>query len=56
MRKVSRAAGQKEQLKFTIGLDFGDRFSHHCMLNRNGDAIDIPKQNHSKSTQNSLRF
>jgi len=40
MKKVSRAATGKEKPAFTIGLDLGDRFSHYCMLNEDGDAVE----------------
>jgi transposase len=40
MKKVSRAATMKPKPEITIGLDLGDRFSHYCMLNSDGDAIE----------------
>ena len=40
MKKVSRTAAQMEKPEITVGLDLGDRFSHYCMLNSDGDALE----------------
>jgi hypothetical protein len=40
MKKVIRGTSQMEQPEITVGLDLGDRFSHYCMLNGDGDAIE----------------
>jgi hypothetical protein len=40
MKKVSRGTVKVEKPEITIGLDLGDRFSHYCMLNGDGDAIE----------------
>ncbi|HTW60216.1 MAG TPA: IS110 family transposase [Terracidiphilus sp.] len=40
MTKVSRGAVRVEKPEVTIGVDLGDRFSHYCMLNEDGDAIE----------------
>ena len=40
MKKVSRGSSRMEKPEITIGLDLGDRFSHYCMLNEDGDAIE----------------
>lgn len=40
MKKVSRGAGGMEKPEITIGLDLGDRFSHYCMLNSDGDTLE----------------
>lgn len=40
MKKVSRGAGRMEKPEITIGLDLGDRFSHYCMLNGDGDVVE----------------
>ena len=52
MKKVSRAAGQKEQPEYTIGLDLGDRFSHYCMLNGDGEAVETGR---IQTTEEALR-
>ena len=52
MKKVSRGAGQKEKPAMTIGLDLGDRFSHYCMLNEDGDAIESGR---IQTTEEALR-
>ena len=40
MKKGSRTTTRMEKPGITIGLDLGDRFSHYCMLNSDGDAIE----------------
>ena len=52
MKKVSRAAGQEEQPEYTIGLDLGDRFSHYCMLNGDGEAVETGR---IQTTEEALR-
>jgi transposase len=41
-----------EKPEITIGLDLGDRFSHYCMLNGEGDAIESGR---IQSTEAALR-
>jgi transposase len=41
-----------EKPQITIGLDLGDRFSHYCMLNEDGDAIESGRM---QSTEEALR-
>lgn len=38
--RSSRAAEWKEKPAFTVGLDLGDRFSHYCMLNKDGEVVE----------------
>jgi len=52
MKKVSRTAAQMEKPEITVGLDLGDRFSHYCMLNSDGDAIETGR---IQSTEEALR-
>jgi hypothetical protein len=52
MKKVSRAAAQMGEPQITIGLDQGDRFSHYCMLNEDGYAIELGR---IQSTEEALR-
>src|SRR5487761_1521778 len=40
MRKGSRTSTGMEKPEITIGLDLGDRFSHYCMINNDGDVIE----------------
>jgi transposase len=41
-----------EKPEITIGLDLGDRFSHYCMLNSDGDAIESGR---IQTTEEALR-
>jgi transposase len=41
-----------EKPEITIGLDLGDRFSHYCMLNGDGDAIESGR---IQTTEQALR-
>src|SRR5271155_3715411 len=52
MKKVSRGAGRMEKPEITVGLDLGDRFSHYCMLNGDGDAIESGR---IQSTEEAIR-
>ena len=52
MKKVSRGAVRMEKPEITIGLDLGDRFSHYCMLNEDGDAIESGR---IQTTEEALR-
>lgn len=52
MKKVSRGAVKVEKPEITIGLDLGDRFSHYCMLNGDGDAIESGR---IQSTEEAMR-
>jgi transposase len=44
MKKVSKQSQRMEALQarpaMTVGLDMGDRFSHYCLLNEDGDVIE----------------
>jgi transposase len=52
MKKVSRTASMKPKPEITVGLDLGDRFSHYCMLNSDGDTIETGR---IQSTEAALR-
>ena len=52
MKKVSRGAVRVEKPEITIGVDLGDRFSHYCMLNEDGDAIESGR---IQTTEEALR-
>ena len=52
MKKVSRGSLRMEKPEITIGLDLGDRFSHYCMLNEDGDAIETGRL---QSTEQAFR-
>jgi len=52
MKKISRATTGKEKPEITVGLDLGDRFSHYCMLNEEGEAIESGR---IQSTEAALR-
>ena len=52
MKKVSRGTGRMEKPEITIGLDLGDRFSHYCMLNSDGDAVETGR---IQTTEEALR-
>jgi transposase len=41
-----------EKPEITVGLDLGDRFSHYCMLNEDGDAIESGRM---QTTEAALR-
>lgn len=43
MKKLTRNQRQpewKQKPAITVGLDLGDRFSHYCMLNEDGDVVE----------------
>ena len=44
MKKVSKVAQQMETTKdkpaITVGLDLGDRYSHYCLLNEEGEVVE----------------
>jgi transposase len=40
MKKNSRESEWKERPERTVGVDLGDRFSHYCVLNRDGEVIE----------------
>jgi transposase len=40
MKKISRKVEWKERPEKTVGIDLGDRFSHYCVLNRDGEVIE----------------
>jgi transposase len=56
MKKLSKQGPQKEVGKdrptITVGLDLGDRFSHYCVLNEEGDVIE---EGRTQSTDVALR-
>jgi transposase len=52
MKKISRATTGKDKPEITVGLDLGDRFSHYCMLNSDGDAIETGRM---QTTEAALR-
>ena len=56
MKKLSKQGPQKEVGKdratITVGLDLGDRFSHYCVLNEEGDVIE---EGRTQSTEVALR-
>ena len=41
-----------EKPEITIGVDLGDRFSHYCMLNGDGDAVESGR---IQTTEEALR-
>ncbi len=56
MKKVSKSTQQMEAMhgkpEMTVGLDMGDRFSHYCFLNEDGDVIE---EGRMQSTEAALR-
>lgn len=40
MKKHNRESEWKERPERTVGVDLGDRFSHYCVLNRDGEVIE----------------
>ncbi|HJX83673.1 MAG TPA: IS110 family transposase [Candidatus Angelobacter sp.] len=40
MKKNSRESEWKERPERTVGVDLGDRFSHYCVLKRDGEVIE----------------
>lgn len=38
--RTTRSAEWKEKPAFTVGIDLGDRFSHYCVLNQDGEVIE----------------
>jgi transposase len=56
MKRLSKPGPQKEVGKdgatTTVGLDLGDRFSHYCVLNEEGDVME---EGRTKSTDVALR-
>jgi len=44
MKKVSKVSRQTKvgqaKPEMTMGLDLGDRYSHYCLLNRDGDVVE----------------
>jgi transposase len=49
MRKMEVASAKPEM---TVGLDMGDRFSHYCLLNAEGDVVE---EGRIQSTEGALR-
>jgi hypothetical protein len=56
MKKVSKETRKMEATalkpEMTVGLDMGDRFSHYCFLNEDGDVIE---EGRMQSTEAALR-
>ena len=56
MKKVSKVLRQTEvghaKPEMTMGLDLGDRYSHYCLLNRDGDVVE---EGRIQSTEAALR-
>ena len=56
MKKVSKQSQRMEALQarptMTMGLDMGDRFSHYCLLNEDGDVVE---EGRLQSTEASFR-
>jgi transposase len=55
MKKVSKETRKMEAMakpELTVGLDMGDRFSHYCFLNGDGDVIE---EGRMQSTEAALR-
>jgi transposase len=55
MKKVSKQMRKMEAAdkpEMTVGLDLGDRFSHYCLLNADGDAVE---QGRMQSTDAAIR-
>jgi transposase len=55
MKKVSKETGKMEATakpEMTVGLDMGDRYSHYCFLNHQGDVVE---EGRMQSTQAALR-
>ena len=56
MKKVSKQPRRMEVTKdkpeITVGLDMGDRYSHYCLLNQQGDVVE---EGRMQSTESALR-
>jgi transposase len=56
MKKVSKVSRQtevgQEKPEMTMGLDLGDRYSHYCLLNGDGDVVE---EGRMQSTEAALR-
>ena len=55
MKKVSRQMRKMEAAdkpEMTLGLDMGDRYSHYCLLNADGDVVE---EGRMQSTEAALR-
>lgn len=56
MKKVNKVTrqteGGKDKPAMTVGLDLGDRYSHYCLLNREGDVVE---EGRIQSTEAALR-
>ncbi len=56
MKKVSRELPKMEaevaKPEMTVGLDLGDRYSHYCLLNRDGEVVE---EGRVQSTEAALR-
>jgi len=56
MRKVSRELPKMEagiaKPEMTVGLDLGDRYSHYCLLNSDGEVVE---EGRLQSTEAALR-
>jgi hypothetical protein len=40
MKKNNRETEWKERPGQTVGIDLGDRFSHYCVLNQEGEVVE----------------
>lgn len=56
MKKVSKlkqpTEAAQEKPALTVGLDLGDRYSHYCLLNEEGDVVE---QGRIQSTESAFR-
>jgi len=55
MKKVSKQMGNMEvsdKPEMTLGLDMGDRYSHYCLLNQQGDVVE---EGRMQSTEGAIR-
>jgi transposase len=48
MKKRSREAEWNERPERTVGVDLGDRSSHYCVLNEDGEAMEEGRVRTSK--------
>ena len=39
-KQIQRMEGTQAKPTLTMGLDMGDRFSHYCLLNEEGDVVE----------------
>jgi hypothetical protein len=56
MKKVSKQMRNMEATdkpEMTLGLDMGDRYSHYCLLNQQGEVVE---EGRMQSTESALRL